>query len=411
MGRVGTQRFLERDIISSMPANVDSGHLDVGLIGTRGVPARYGGFETAVEEVGRRLVERGHRVTVFCRKTPGDDSRPLRSYLDMNLVTLPALRRRSLETLSHTALSVLHSSLRGVDSVIVFNAANSPLLPVLRARHIPAATHVDGIEWKRAKWQGAGRAYYRRAEAWAVRLSEALIADARGIADYYREEFGADSREIAYGSPIIGSGDIGRLSEFGLEPRRYHLVVARFEPENHVLEIVKGYRRAAARLPLVVVGSAPYADEYTGQVHRAGGGADVKFLGGVWDQDLLDTLYANCASYLHGHCVGGTNPSLLRAAGAGAFVIAHDNVFNREVLGRDAEFFADPAGVARGLDRVEARPEEARVTGERLRTAIARYSWDTVTDGYEQLLRDLARVGLTPLRTHPSGRRASGDRP
>lgn len=380
----------------------------MALIGTRGVPARYGGFETAVQEIGSRLADRGHRVTVFCRRAAEDDAQPLKRYLGMDLVTLPALRRRSLETLSHTALSVLHPSLRGVDAAIVFNAANSPLLPVLRARRIPTATHVDGIEWKRAKWQGAGRAYYRRAEALAVRVSDALIADARGIAEYYRDEFGADTRQIAYGAPIIGRGDAGRLAELGLEPRRYHLVVARFEPENHVLEIVEGHRRSGARLPLVVVGSAPYADDYTARVHRAGDGADVRFLGGVWDQSLLDVLYANSASYLHGHCVGGTNPSLLRAAGAGACVIAHDNVFNREVLGPDAEFFTDPAGVAGALEAVEAAPEESAARGERLRTAIERYSWDTVADGYEQLLRDLARTGVAPLRTHPGGRRAGG---
>lgn len=381
----------------------------MALIGTRGVPARYGGFETAVQEIGSRLVERGHRVIVFCRRTAANEAQPLKRYLGMDLVTLPALHRRSLETLSHTALSVLHPSLRGVDAAIVFNAANSPLLPVLRARRIPTATHVDGIEWKRAKWQGAGRAYYRGAEALAVRLSEALIADARGIAEYYRDEFGADTRQIAYGAPIIGPGDVGRLAELGLEPRRYHLVVARFEPENHVLEIVEGHRRSGARLPLVVVGSAPYADEYTAQIHRVGDGAEVRFLGAVWDQSLLDVLYANSASYLHGHCVGGTNPSLLRAAGAGACVIAHDNVFNREVLGPDAEFFTDPAGVASALEAVEAAPEESAARGERLRTAIARYSWDTVTDGYEQLLRDLARAGVAPLCTHPRGRR-TGER-
>lgn len=393
-----------------MAEEADRAALRVALIGTRGVPARYGGFETAVEEVGRRLVERGHRVTVFCRKPQNGSAEIPARHLGMDLVTLPAMRKRSLETLSHTTLSVLHPALRGTDAAIVFNAANAPLLPVLRARGIPTATHVDGIEWRRAKWQGAGRRYYRAAESLAVRLSDALIADARGIAEYYREEFGARTWQIAYGAPLIDPAGSARLAEVGLAPGGYHLVVARFEPENHVLEIVRGYGRSAARLPLVVVGSAPYAAAYTQEVHRAADPGRVRFLGGVWDQELLDQLYANCASYLHGHSVGGTNPSLLRAAGAGAPVIAFDVVFNREVLRGDGLFFTDPAGAAGAIEDVEAHPEEARARGRRLRAEIGRYSWDSVTDGYERLLRALARIGPTPLRAHPSGRRTGGPR-
>lgn len=138
----------------------------IAKIGTRGVPARYGGFETAIEEVGRRLVELGHDVIVFCRRT-ADHPTPA-EHLGMRLVWLPALRKSTLETLSHTALSVVHPALRGVDAAIVFNAAKSPLLPLIRARGIPVATHVDGLEWKRAKWGPIGQRYYRMAERLAV---------------------------------------------------------------------------------------------------------------------------------------------------------------------------------------------------------------------------------------------------
>ena len=160
------------------------------------------------------------------------------------------------------------------------------------------------------------------AEALAVRWSDALIADAQGIADYYYAEFHAPTELIPYGAPIL-SDRSDQLAELGLTSRGYHLVVARFEPENHVDVIVDGYRRSAATLPLVVVGSAPYADQHTARIHSL---ADerVTFLGGLWDQDLLDQLYGNCATYLHGHSVGGTNPSLLRAIGAGAATIAYD---------------------------------------------------------------------------------------
>lgn len=373
----------------------------VALIGTRGVPARYGGFETAIEEVGHRLASRGHEVVVFCRVP--EDAEPLDSYLGMQLVNLPSVKKRSLETLSHTALSVIHSTLAGVEAAIVFNAANSPLLPVLRARRIPVATHVDGLEWQRSKWGRLGRSYYRFAESLSVKLSEALIADAQGIADYYTTEFEAPTRLIAYGAPILESVADDRLAELDLSPGGYHLVVARFEPENHVLEIVDGYVRSRARLPLVVVGSAPYADEYTQSI-RAASDARVRLLGGVWDQDQLNQLYAHSLSYLHGHSVGGTNPSLLRAAGAGAMVIGFDVAFNREVVGEHGEYFATPEDVARELEAVEADSELARERGCALQEAIRRYSWETVADQYEQLFSDLS-MGQKRWRDRPSGRR------
>jgi len=372
----------------------------IALVGTRGVPARYGGFETAVEEIGRRLAAAGHEVTVYCRST-GDPEQPREDYLGMRLVVLPAIRARAAETLSHTFLSVLHLCRRGTDAAFVFNAANAPLLPVLRAARIPVATHVDGLEWKRAKWSGLGKRYYRVAESLAVRWSDALIADAQGIADYYEREFGAPTVQIAYGAPRVDPG-VGRLGELGLAPGGYHLVVARFEPENNVLTIVEGYRRSGARLPLVVVGSAPYAQQYTARVHAA---ADerVRFLGGVWDQELLDQLYAGAFTYLHGHSVGGTNPSLLRAVGAGAPVIAYDVAFNREVVRDAGRYFRGPADLARLLDEAEADPDGTAERGKASLLEAARYDWDEVAERYAELARRLPQLRRRGAR--PSGRR------
>lgn len=375
--------------------------LSIAMIGTRGVPARYGGFETAVEEVGRRLSVRGHDVRVYCRNGNSD---VLGHYAGMSLVTLPAVRHRALETLSHTGLSVAHLVAHRTDVAFVFNAANAPFLPALRAARIPVATHVDGLEWKRTKWSERGRQYYRWAEGAAVRRSDALIADAQGIADYYREEFDAPTRLITYGAPLIDVGT-DRLVELGLEGGRYHVVVARFEPENHVHAIVEGYVQSDARLPLVVVGSAPYTDAYTQRVHNAAAGDPrVRFLGGVWDQDLLDQLYANARTYLHGHSVGGTNPSLLRAIGAGTATIAFDVAFNREVLGTAGWYFHDAADVKRNLESAEASSDEVERRGAALRARACDYTWDDVADGYEQLALDLSG-GRAPGRQR--GRRAS----
>ena len=374
------------------------------MIGTRGVPARYGGFETAIEEVGRRLADRGHRVLVYSRNP--DASTPLpRTYRGMRVVELPAMRRRSLETLSHTGASITHLLSRiHPDVAFVFNSANSLFLPALRAARIPVATHVDGLEWKRGKWGPTGQRYYRAAEAAAVRFSDALIADARGIADYYAQEFSAPTELIAYGAPQVAALT-DRLGELDVSAREYHLVVARFEIENHVDVIVDGYTRSPARLPLVVVGSAPYADEYTRRIASLAD-ARVRLLGGVWDQELLDQLYTGALVYYHGHSVGGTNPSLLRALGSGAAVDAFDVSFNREVLGGAGRYWTDADDVAALVASAEADPaahlERGGLSLERARL----YDWDEVADRYEALARRLAAQG--PSHHRPSGRRAGG---
>lgn len=378
--------------------------LRIALVGTRGVPARYGGFETCVEEVGRRLVDLGHRVVVYCRRAE-DDSAPATHYLGMRLVYPPALRRRSLETLSHTGASVAHLVAHGADVAIMFNSANAPWLPPLRAAGIRVATNVDGLECQRAKWGKLGQRYYRGAEALSVRWSDALIADSQGIADYYRDVFHAGTELISYGAPIIEVGS-DRLAELDLTAGGYHLVVARFEPENHISEIVDGYRRSSARRPLVVVGSAPYADAYTAQVHAL---ADqrVRFLGGVWDQDVLNQLYAGSFSYLHGHSVGGTNPSLLRAIGAGAATLAYDVPFNREVVGEAGQYFRDSLDLAVLLEAAEADPGRMRTAGAEGRERAKAYDWDDVAGKYERLSRRLARGDVSQRR--PNGRRSSMD--
>ncbi|GAA0513682.1 glycosyltransferase [Saccharopolyspora spinosporotrichia] len=375
------------------------------MIGTRGVPARYGGFETCVEEVGRRLVERGHDVTVYCRKA-GAEPLAAGSHLGMRLVHLPALRRKTLETLSHTALSALHALIDPADVAIVFNSANAPLLPLLRMRRTPTITHVDGLEWKRAKWGRVGSRYYRTAEALAVRWSDALIADAVGIQDYYSDRFRTDTDYIPYGAPVLGEVGADRLAELDLLPHRYHLVVARFEPENHVHLAVEGYLRSSARHPLVVVGSAPYADEYTSRITRlAARNPNVRLLGGVWDQAQLDQLYANALTYIHGHSVGGTNPSLLRAMGAAAATSAFDVRFNREVLGSFGRFFTTAGDLAALCDDAEADPAATVRRGRDQVASLNRYTWDGVTDDYERLALRVVRAGG---RERAAARRRAG---
>jgi glycosyltransferase involved in cell wall biosynthesis len=377
------------------------------MVGTRGVPAQYGGFETAVEEIGKRLADAGHDVTVYCRSaTDGTDPS---TYLGMRRIVLPSLHRKSLETLSHTFLSACDALRRQrFHAVFLFNAANAPFLPIVRRRRTRVAVHLDGLESRRGKWGKVGRKYYRACEALSVRWGDALIADAEAIAQYYADEFGATTEVIAYGAPAIDELGMEGLDEFGVDPGRYHLVVARFEPENHVDIIVRGFRRSEASWPLLVVGGAPYADGYISDVHDAAGGDErIRFLGPVWDQALLDRLYHHAGTYIHGHSVGGTNPSLLRAMGAGTAVLANDVVFAREVLGDTGRYFRDEASLADLLVTVEADGAALAERGSAARRRVTeRYRWDDVALQYERLAERLAAG--SSRRREVSGRRRPG---
>ena len=222
----------------------------------------------------------------------------------------------------------------------------------------------------------------------SVRLADDVIADSEAIAAHIRHAYGRDATYIAYGAPIV-SPTADRLPELRLDPRRFHLVVSRFEPENNLAMVVDGYRLSGAALPLIVVGSARYASAYREQVVGSAG-PNVQFLGAVWDPGLIDQLYGNCASYIHGHSVGGTNPSLLRAMGAGAPVSAYDVVFNRETAGTAARYFVDARGAASLIAADELDPVEALARGdEGRRSAARRYVWNDVAGEYEALCERL----------------------
>ncbi len=377
------------------------------MVGTRGVPAAYGGFETAIEEVGKRLVERGHDVVVYTRGSKSS----AKEYLGMRVVHLPAVPIKQVETLSHTGLSTLHLMLhRRPDAAFVFNAANSPFVPLLRMRRVPTALHMDGLEWRRSKWGPRGRAYYRWAEQFGVRTADAMISDAPGIADYYTHQFAVPTELIRYGAPILESSPGRSLVQYGVEPGGYHVVVARFEPENHVLEIVEGYHRSTAQKPLLVVGSAPYSAEYTDRIAAvAASDPRIRLLGGVYDQELLDTLYADATTYAHGHSVGGTNPSLLRAMGAGTAVIAFDVPFNREVLNGNGWFFRSVDEATIAFEAAESSPAKvAELSSAVQEHARNHFRWDDVAVAYEDLARRLAE-GASVHRTARKARRRSED--
>lgn len=375
--------------------------LHIALLGTRGAPARYGGFETAVEEIGARLAQVGHQVTAYCRN-PGQT---ITSHRGISLVNLPTVPITGVETLAHTALSVAHSQMRSADVAIVFNAANAPLIPAIHARGIPVAVNVDGVEWQRAKWGPCAKRYYRWAERFAVRQADALIADARGIQDYYLATHGVAPEFIPYGAPLRNDLATDRLAPLGLAPGGYHLVVARYEPENNLPLILEGFQRSTAQLPLVVVGHAPYVrPDIERALAAAARDPRVKLVGPVWDQDQLDQLYAHACTYIHGHSVGGTNPSLLRAMGASAPSVAFDVKFNREVLGWTGVYFSSAPELDRRIVEAESAPEATRARGRDSQARVALlYNWDDVAYQYEELCERLVARRSAPRTAASTG--------
>jgi glycosyltransferase involved in cell wall biosynthesis len=363
--------------------------LSVALIGSRGIPGRYGGYETLMEELSVRLLARGFQVTVYCRShstPPG-----LKRWRGVDLVVLPTIRTKYLDTPVHTLLSCLHAAAAGYDAALVVNSANALFVPLLRVSGTPAALNVDGIEKRRAKWGAFGRAVYALSERLACVLPDALVTDAEVIRRHYLERYGTESVPIAYGVDPRPPAAAGVLDRLGIEPRRYFLYVSRFEPENNPHRVAEAYRQAGGDLPLVMVGGAPYAGRFIAGFTR---GADPRILfpGPIYGDGYRELL-SHSLSYVHATEVGGTHPALVEAMGYGNCVLVNDTPENREVAGGVGLYFraADPASLARAMDQVRLHPERARARGRAAaRRAALLFSWERVADQYAALLRKLA---------------------
>lgn len=362
--------------------------MKIALIGTRGVPANYGGFETCVEEIGRRLVERGHEVTVYCRKNNYEERLP--DYLGMKLVYLPSLRKKSLDTLSHTFVSILHAIFCSYDVFMVFNAANSPCLVVPRLLGKNIAINTDGLEWKRGKWGKSAKRYYKFSEWLATKLTNVVVADSRGIQDYYRSCYGVESRHIAYGAYISKSCKSKLLESIQLSPKEYFLQITRFEPENNPLLTIQAYKKLKTDKKLLLVGGVPYESKYSDLIKKEVS-EGVILPGPIYDKDLLNELWCNCYTYIHGNEVGGTNPALLQTMASGCFTIAINVSFSHNVL-RDAGIYFDNSveDLTCKMQWALDHPGLLDAYKERAVEYIrADYSWDHVTDGYEALFNEL----------------------
>ena len=355
----------------------------VAILGTRGIPANYGGFETFAQELAPRLVARGHDVTVYCRARYVDPAR--REFNGVHLQQAPTIRHKYLDTVVHTAASTLHALRRRYDAILVCNAANAIFCGWPRLVGTRVVLNVDGIERKRKKWNALGRAWYLGSEWLATWMPDAIVTDAEVIEAYYRDRYGAASTFIPYGCHVGRDAGTTVLDQFGLESQQYIYAMSRLEPENNALAVIQGYQRTSIEPKLVIVGDAPMHENTSRRC--APRPTRVVFTGGVYGDGYRE-LQCHALAYVQATEVGGTHPALVEAMGFGNCA-GPRHAEHREVLG-DAGLFFDahrPETLAALLDRIVADP--TLVEGYRARAtarAAARYSWDRVTDRCDAIL-------------------------
>ncbi|HCJ50100.1 MAG TPA: glycosyl transferase [Microbacterium sp.] len=362
----------------------------VVIIGTRGYPSYYGGFETAIRKLAPYLADAGWDVCVYSRSAairPDDETRDPR----VKSIITRGVENRSLSTLSYGFTSTLDALRRKPDVALVMNVANGFWLPLLRAARIPTLVNVDGIEWERAKWGRLAKVAFRSGAKLTARHATELVVDAAAIGDRWLADFGRSGVFIPYGGDAVPE----ELSvEQGLQRRGYVLMVARFVPENTIDEFFRAAPVIAEKYPVVIVGSSGYGGEFDERARRLATNPRIHWLGHVSDDQRLLSLWQHCGVYFHGHSVGGTNPALVQAMAAGAPVVARDTVYNREVLAGGGKY-TSPLASSIADDIIAAMTDEAgldRVSEENVKRARDVYGWDAVNSSYEGALRALVRM-------------------
>jgi glycosyltransferase involved in cell wall biosynthesis len=355
------------------------------IVGTRGIPARYGGFETFAEELSTRLAARGHHVTVYCRQKSESP------YRGVFLVCLPTIRHKYLDTITHSFLSTLHLLFHRHDAVIYCNAANAVFTWMPRMLGMPVALNVDGLERNRKKWNKLAKAWYQLSEWLATWMPTAVVTDASAIAEYYRKRYNRSSTMISYGAEIGPVKTTAVLGQLGLEHHKYFLYVSRMEPENNGLLVRESFEKVNTSFRLALIGDAPYAADYISKV-RDTKDPRVVMPGAIYGDGYRE-LGSHCFAYIHATEVGGTHPALIEAMGRGALTLYLDTPENAEVAGGAGLAFK-PGNLSEVIKLTLIMPSQERELWRlrAIKRVQERYSWDAVTDSYENLLTRLARA-------------------
>ncbi len=364
--------------------------MKIAIMGIRGIPANYGGFETFIEELAPRLVQRGHKVTVYGRSNVINYQN--KYYKGVKLVILPTISHKYFDTIVHTLLSIVHCSFCRYDVVFVLNAANSPFAFIPRLAGKKVILNVDGIERLRKKWNYIGKLYYRIGEYLATKLPHVIVSDAEVIRRYYLEIYKKESTMIPYGANIEKVDSRNILEKFNLEPNEYVLYVSRLEPENNAHIVIEAFGSVGTRKKLVIVGDAPYSTRYKQQLKKiADGDSRIIFTGFIFGEGYKE-LQCNAYCYIQATEVGGTHPALIEAMGFGECVIANGTPENIEVVGNAGIIYKknNIKDLREKIEYLIRNPEIVRVYGEKARERVkANYSWDVVTDKYESLFLEM----------------------
>lgn len=378
--------------------------LNIGVYGARGVPSTYSGYETFLTTLLPELVRRGDEVTIYCRPGDGMDNS---DWQGVHRKVVSAIPGKNLNTLSHGLTAGLAARRNRHDVLLVVNVANAPFCLIGRRTGQPVVLNVDGQEWLRDKWGPLARAIFKGSARIAHRCATSLIADCAAMGEVYRDEFGADSTVIPYCVPALEwTPDPEAPRRHGLEPGRYLLIAGRHNPENNLDRVAEVLSASTLDIPLVVLGTANYDSPVTRRLQElAAGDPRIRPLGHVGDRHEFFDLIHHAAVHLHGHSVGGTNPSLIEAMGAGGRICALDNVFNRNTLGDAGRYFTlDPANLVEVLTELLAEPTED--DRQSRKAAVARvaeeFSAELVVDAYRELLLAAADTprGTVNIATH-----------
>lgn len=377
--------------------------MKIAILGIRGIPANYGGFETFAEELAPRLVERGHQVTVYGRSN--NIKYEGKYYRGVRLVILPTIAHKYFDTVAHTFLCVLHALKERYDAVLICNSANSAFAWIPRVARQKVALNVDGLEWKRQKWNKLGKLYYKISERMATFTPNEVVTDARDIEKYYLHTYNRRSTFIPYGAPVQRVHTREALERFGVSPRQYVLYVSRLEPENNAHLVVQAYEKVRSDLPLLIVGDAPYSADYIRALKNTKD-PRIIFTGYVFGQGYRE-LQSHAYFYVQATEVGGTHPALLESMGHGNCVLANDVPEHREVLAEAGLYFTTrtPDDLRAKMQLLIDQPQMVeRYRALAVRRIEENYTWDKVTEQYERLFLRLVQGRLAHTAEYSSAK-------
>lgn len=364
----------------------------LGLYGMTMPKLHFTGFETGFGEIAPRLAAMGHDVVMYCRRGSFPEEMRVPEYKGVRLVYVPSPGGKNFSGIISTLFAALHALARGNYEIFFFvNVGMGHHAALCRLFGKKVVMNVNGLDWTRAKWGPVARFYFLSAARSAVRFCTQLVTDAFAMQEFYRKQFSKETTMIAYGAYVESSANPDLIKQFGVERDQYYLIASRLIPENHADLITESFLKSGSRRKLVIAGGANYDSPFH-QKLRSMVGENVILTGHIDDQEVIRELHCNCFAYLHGHSVGGTNPSLLKAMGYGNCILALDTVFNREVLADGGIFFPRDADIlANEIHSIETDPvrvTKLRAMGpDRIRE---NYTWEKIASQYDDLFREVA---------------------